>query len=71
MKVDFDNLRKKIAVEYNRLVKKLNTISKNIDKSLIEEEMNDLRNLIATLLSVYDDEKNIKWIDYNLDIFGE
>lgn len=58
MKVDFNNLRKKACFAYDRLAKKLNkAIGADgeiiIDPEDIQEEMDDLRQLIASIASCY------------------
>ena len=82
MNVDFYRLRIQIAISFNSLIKELN---RHVDGELIldrgipegdifvtgdiYDQINSLRNSIATLLSVYDD-KNNKEIDFDLEIFA-
>ena len=65
MTVNFNNLRKQAVFRYDRLVKKLNHhIKKNdyggtneitIDTDEIQEDLDDLRQLIMSISSVYED----------------
>ena len=83
MEVNFNRLRIGLASSYNALVKELN---RHVDGELlgagkphgdtfttgdIRDQLNDLRNYIATLLCVEGDEKDMKCVDYELDVFDE
>lgn len=51
MKVSFDGMRKNISGAYNRLTEKYNSGEVNLS-----EELWDLQNGIACLISIYDDD---------------
>lgn len=84
MEVDFNNLRKSMAKSYNKLCLTLNRFL-NEDGEFcetapiegdafyagdIKTEMDDLRNLIATLICIYDESQGIKVIDEKLEVFA-
>jgi hypothetical protein len=82
MDVNFDNLRITGARAFNRLVKELNRHVDGehiMDRGIQEQdqfvvgdiysEINTLRNVIATLLSLEDKDAGIKHIEYDLNVF--
>lgn len=68
MNIDFDGLRKNIATAYNELVEILNdkvedqSSSYNVmlDMDEIDKAVNDLRDGIATLICLYEENMGIK-----------
>lgn len=84
MRVDFDRLRLNGAKSFNRLV---NTLNRFVDGEDIKEiakiekdsfvvgdiydDINDLRNFLATLLCLDDEEKEIKCIEFDLAVFAD
>lgn len=84
MRVDFDRLRLNGAKSFNRLVKTLNRFVDGEDIKQIAkiegdsfvvgdiyDDINDLKNMLATLLCLDDEEKEIKCIDYKLEVFAD
>ena len=72
MECNFNNLRKNIANDWNKLI---NSLNENVEHEMvevgyIEDNLNSLQGGIGTLLSLYDEEQGIDWIDIKLEQFG-
>ena len=83
VKVDFNNLRRQLAIQYNKLVIELN---RHVDGEKIQpygldhkdafvtgdikDELDSIHNCIATLLCIYDKERGFDDIELDLIEFA-
>ena len=84
MKVDFDAVRRKGVLAYNRLVNELNTRIQEDGETLgksrvygdsfctgdIYDAMNGISDCLAILISLEDKENGIKCLNLKLDVFA-
>lgn len=62
MKISMDGVRRNLARAFNNVVADYHCSN---DKEMVEEHLNDLRNVVATILLIYDEETIEKENDFH------
>ena len=77
MNVNFDTLRTKLVSNYNSLVDKLESNVKNqswdphiiVSTTEIEKELENISQILATLVSIYDEDGSFNSLDVDVKFF--